>query len=66
MYDIVLVERLPEVERRSSGLFIPGKENPRMHVGRVISTGSGNVGESGKIAPNTVIYRLFLHVFISS
>jgi hypothetical protein len=35
LYDMVYVERLPEAQQMTSGLFLPGKENPRMHVCKV-------------------------------
>lgn len=34
-YDMVYVERLPEEQQMASGLFLPTKENPRMHVCKV-------------------------------
>lgn len=46
-YDMVYVERLPEEQQMASGLFLPTKENPRMHVCKVISfenTADGMVG----------------------
>ncbi|CAN0441877.1 unnamed protein product, partial [Discosporangium mesarthrocarpum] len=52
LYDMVYVERLPEEQQMSSGLFLPTKENPRMHVCKVVSLGHGREGESGHITPN--------------
>ncbi|CAN0211932.1 unnamed protein product [Phaeothamnion confervicola] len=55
LYDLVYVERIPEEAKMSSGLLLPGKENPRMHVCKVISIGSGREGESGIVVPNAGI-----------
>lgn len=35
LYDMVYVERLPEEQQMTSGLFLPAKTNPRMHVCKV-------------------------------
>ncbi|CAM9840598.1 unnamed protein product [Ascophyllum nodosum] len=52
LYDMVYVERLPEEQQMASGLFLPTKANPRMHVCKVISLGHGREGESGHVTPN--------------
>lgn len=52
---MVYVERLPEAQQMSSGLFLPGKENPRMHVCKVVSIGQGREGESGTQLENSGI-----------
>ncbi|KAG5191883.1 hypothetical protein JKP88DRAFT_274868 [Tribonema minus] len=52
LYDMVYVERLPEAQQMTSGLFLPGKENPRMHVCKIVSLGQGREGESGTLVEN--------------
>lgn len=50
LYGMVYVERLPEPVQTTGGLFLPGQENPRRHICRVVSVGPGVEGESGAIA----------------
>ncbi|CAM9895887.1 unnamed protein product [Sphacelaria rigidula] len=52
---MVYVERLPEEQQMTSGLFLPTKEQPRMHVCKVVSIGSGREGESGHVTPNDAL-----------
>ncbi|CAM9611827.1 unnamed protein product [Ectocarpus sp. 12 AP-2014] len=55
LYDMVYVERLPEEQQMTSGLFLPAKANPRMHVCKVVSVGNGREGESGHVTPNDAV-----------
>eukprot|EP00612_Vaucheria_litorea_P000592 CAMPEP_0171459054 /NCGR_PEP_ID=MMETSP0945-20130129/4487_1 /TAXON_ID=109269 /ORGANISM="Vaucheria litorea, Strain CCMP2940" /LENGTH=147 /DNA_ID=CAMNT_0011984987 /DNA_START=124 /DNA_END=567 /DNA_ORIENTATION=- len=55
LYDMVYVERLPEAQKMTSGLFLPSKTNPKMHVCKVVSMGPGREGESGNLVPNSGI-----------
>mmetsp|Transcript_59890 Transcript_59890/g.135486 ORF Transcript_59890/g.135486 Transcript_59890/m.135486 type:complete len:171 (+) Transcript_59890:90-602(+) len=57
LQDIAFCERLPETERKASGLFLPGKATPKLHVARVVSTGNGLTNENGHFAPNADIKR---------
>ncbi|CAM9179726.1 unnamed protein product [Laminaria digitata] len=52
---MVYVERLPEEQQMTSGLFLPSKADPRMHVCKVVSVGNGREGESGHISPNDAV-----------
>ncbi|CAM9384785.1 unnamed protein product [Chrysoparadoxa australica] len=52
LYDMVYVERLPDEAQTSSGLFIPGKEQPRMNICKVVSFGEGREGENGHVVDN--------------
>jgi len=50
-YDMVLVERIQGKPERESGLFVPGEDLPRLHLGRVLAVGPGREEENGLIAP---------------
>ncbi len=52
LYEMVYVERLPDASKLASGLFLPEKEAPRMHICRVLSVGQGRETESGELVPN--------------
>lgn len=39
LYDMVYVERLPDEQQMTSGLFLPTQENPRMHICKVPKIG---------------------------
>mmetsp|Transcript_2321 Transcript_2321/g.3039 ORF Transcript_2321/g.3039 Transcript_2321/m.3039 type:complete len:150 (+) Transcript_2321:2-451(+) len=65
LYDLVYVERISPPEQTSSGLFLPVKEDPPMHLAKVISVGTGLEGESGcrtqnkGIKPGDYVYTKF-------
>jgi co-chaperonin GroES (HSP10) len=59
-YDMVLIERLPDPRRSSvssnaattaSGLYVPPADLPKLHLGRVLSRGSGREEENGRVTP---------------
>jgi co-chaperonin GroES (HSP10) len=48
---MVLVERIQPPESTDSGLFTGSEEQPRLHIGRVLSKGPGEESESGLVLP---------------
>jgi chaperonin GroES len=50
-YDMVLAERIQGRSKTESGLFVPDKDLPTMHLCRVLSMGPGREEENGSIAP---------------
>jgi len=50
-YDMVLVERIQGKPKSESGLFVPQDNQPRLHLCRVLSVGSGREEENGLVVP---------------
>mmetsp|Transcript_18341 Transcript_18341/g.25870 ORF Transcript_18341/g.25870 Transcript_18341/m.25870 type:complete len:161 (-) Transcript_18341:193-675(-) len=50
-YDMVLVERIQGKPKTESGLFVPDEDQPRLHLCKVLSMGSGREEENGIVAP---------------
>lgn len=51
-YDMILVERLQDRPKTDGGaLFVPSDEQPKFHVCKVLSVGSGREEENGSVAP---------------
>lgn len=50
-YDMVLVERIQGKPKTEGGLFVPDDDQPRLHLCKVLSMGSGREEENGLIAP---------------
>lgn len=58
MYDMVYVERLPEEQQMTSGLFLPTKENPRMHVCKVcfkVASNTNGIQLEGHLHSNSTL-----------
>jgi chaperonin GroES len=51
LHDRVLVRRLESVEKTKGGIIIPDSAKEKPQEGEVISVGSGNRDESGKLVP---------------
>jgi chaperonin GroES len=49
--DRVLVERIEQEEKTSSGIIIPDTAKEKPMEGRIVATGSGARDENGKIQP---------------
>jgi chaperonin GroES len=54
LFDRVLVKRNEEPTRTKSGLFLPDTAKEKPVEGTVLATGSGKVGEDGKVTPMSV------------
>jgi len=52
--DRVLVERMEQEEKTTSGLIIPDTAKEKPMEGKVIATGSGSRDDSGKVVPPEV------------
>ena len=48
LYDRILAKRLPEKDKTSGGLFIPGNAQEKPLEALVISIGNGKILENGK------------------
>jgi chaperonin GroES len=51
LHDRVLVRRLESVEKTKGGIIIPDSAKEKPQEGEIISVGSGNRDESGKLVP---------------
>jgi len=51
LHDRVLVRRVESVEKTKGGIIIPDSAKEKPQEGEVISVGSGNRDESGKLVP---------------
>ena len=51
LHDRVLVRRLESVEKTKGGIIIPDSAKEKPQEGQVVSVGSGNRDESGKLVP---------------
>ena len=51
LHDRVLVRRLESVEKTKGGIIIPDSAKEKPQEGEVVSVGSGNRDESGKLVP---------------
>lgn len=54
MWEYVMVERMEKPSQTQGGLFLPSSEKDPYYVVRVVSVGTGVVGESGVTAPTLV------------
>jgi len=50
-YDMVLVERIQGKPKTETGLFLPEEDQPKLHLGKVLSMGPGREEENGSVAP---------------
>ena len=51
LHDRVLVRRLESVEKTKGGIIIPDSAKEKPQEGEILSVGSGNRDESGKLVP---------------
>ena len=51
LHDRIIVQRLEEAEQKIGGIIIPDSAKEKPQEGEVISVGSGNRDESGKLVP---------------
>ena len=51
LHDRVLVRRLESVEKTKGGIIIPDSAKEKPQEGEIVSVGSGNRDESGKLVP---------------
>jgi chaperonin GroES len=51
LHDRVLVRRIESDEKTAGGIIIPDSAKEKPQEGTVVSTGSGNRDESGKLVP---------------
>jgi chaperonin GroES len=51
LHDRVLVRRLESVEKTKGGIIIPDSAKEKPQEGEIISVGSGNRDEHGKLVP---------------
>jgi len=54
LHDRLLVERLPEEEKTSGGLFIPDTAKEKPQQATVVATGKGRILDDGKLIPLAV------------
>ena len=51
LHDRVLVRRLESVEKTKGGIIIPDSAKEKPQEGEILSVGSGNRDENGKLVP---------------
>jgi len=51
LYDMVLVERVQPPIETDSGIYKGAGEQPKLHIGKVLSVGMGREAENGFISP---------------
>jgi co-chaperonin GroES (HSP10) len=54
MWEYVLVERMEKPSQTTGGLFLPSNEKDPYYIVRIVSLGTGVVGESGVTAVTQV------------
>lgn len=54
LYDRVLIERLEASEKTAGGILLPDSAKEKPTEGRVVATGEGKFGDSGKRIPLSV------------
>jgi chaperonin GroES len=51
LYDRVLLKRIEETEKRSSGIIIPDSAKEKPMEGKVVAVGAGRINKDGSRAP---------------